>query len=92
MRQLSSSSLSRKPYETETASLHRWNNGMTAPSTISDQRWRELTERKERGDRCWMKHELVKMQFRILGLTTDQPEARLALNEEAILKELLRAM
>ena len=92
MRRPSSSSPSRKPYETERVSPHRWSNGMTTHSTISETRLRELTERKERGDRLWMKHEIAKLQFRTLGKATDELEMRIALNEEALMKEMLRGM
>ena len=51
-----------------------------------------MTERKERGDRCWMKHEIATLQFLTLGKATDTVEMRQALGEEALMKELLRAM
>ena len=65
---------------------------MTTHSTISEQRWKELIERKERGDRCWMKHEIAMLQFRTRGKATDILEMRIALNEEALMKEMLRSM
>ncbi len=65
---------------------------MNNPLAFSAERSRELIAHARMGDLCWMKHELGKLQFRILGLPTDIPESRRLFAEEATIKELMRSM
>jgi len=63
---------------------------MTEHVLSYEKKWSELTERAEKGDRCWMMHELASLQFQTRGLITDEVEARKALIYEAAIKEKLR--
>lgn len=72
--------------------LQQCGSSIKAPTAISEIRLKELIERRERGDLCWLKHELARNQFESIGRPTDTVESRVAFNEETLIKEFLRGM